>query len=96
MNSSLQKWSPYQWLGLVIGFILLIPLLAMQLTDEVRWMWGDFLFMGGLLLAAGSAGIWILRRLSGQWRWPALAGLGLLFLWVWAELAVGLVFNLGS
>jgi hypothetical protein len=33
--------------------LLLLPLIAMQFTDEVAWKLGDFVIFGGLLLAGG-------------------------------------------
>ncbi len=49
---------------LAIGTILLllIPLLAMQFTDEVRWGLFDFIFMGILLFGSGLAYEFIVTR----------------------------------
>jgi hypothetical protein len=38
---------------LATAFILLIPLLAMQFTDEVAWDLADFVIIGTLLLGTG-------------------------------------------
>src|SRR3982751_4077064 len=37
----------------VVALILLLPLLAMQFTDEVRWGVADFVIAGALLFGAG-------------------------------------------
>ncbi len=37
----------------VVALVLLLPLLAMQFTDEVGWSWADFVFAGALLFGAG-------------------------------------------
>jgi hypothetical protein len=38
---------------LAMAFLLLLPLVAMQLTDEVAWDLDDFVVAGALLLGAG-------------------------------------------
>ena len=39
--------------ALATGLILLIPLIAMQFTDQVAWSLSDFLIAGALLLSTG-------------------------------------------
>jgi hypothetical protein len=39
--------------ALVTAFILMLPLLAMQFTDEVVWDLTDFAVAGALLFSAG-------------------------------------------
>lgn len=86
----------FAWLALVTGAILLVPLVAMQLTSEVNWSAGDFLAMGLLLFTAGSLSILVSRKFSGKNR--LVAGIVILaaFLYIWAELAVGIFTNLGN
>ena len=72
--------------------LLLVPLAAMQLTDEVNWSAGDFVLMGVLLFASLTAYV----LLAARARKPAqrvVAGLavGAVFVVIWAELAVGAV-----
>ncbi len=76
----------------VTGFLLLIPLIAMQFTREVNWGIGDFVAAGILIFAAGMAYTLIARRVNAPWG-KAIAGLFVLCILalVWAELAVGIV-----
>ena len=37
----------------IVGLLLLIPLIAMQLTNEVNWSFFDFIIMGGMLSITG-------------------------------------------
>lgn len=77
--------------------ILLVPLVAMRFTSEVNWTGADFLVAAVLLLGAGGVLELLLRRLPE--RRQRLAGIGLLglaFAYLWAELAVGIFFRLGS
>ena len=73
--------------------LLTIPLVAMQLTDEVRWSVGDFVVMGLLLLGLGLSIELVLKKTKyTQKRWTYLSIVLLIFLLIWAELAVG-IFN---
>ena len=71
--------------------LLLIPLIAMHYSDEVRWTLIDFVIMGVLLLVAG---MWTQRVVKRVKSFPRRATyiilVILLFLLVWAELAVGI------
>jgi hypothetical protein len=70
--------------------LLLVPSVASLFTDEVQWSGLDYLIMGVMLLAVGSGIQWVLQKF--QSRRNRLIGVGLvvlLFLLVWAELAVG-------
>ncbi|MEK9781742.1 MAG: hypothetical protein VW266_02220 [Flavobacteriales bacterium] len=73
--------------------LLTIPLVAMQFTDEVRWSVVDFVVMGLLLLSLGLSIELVLKKTkSTQKRWIYLIIVLLIFLLIWAELAVG-IFN---
>ena len=71
--------------------LLLIPLIAMQFTEEVNWKISDFIVMGFLLLLAG-----VLIKLSSNivrkknYRITIIVIIIILFLLIWAELAVGI------
>jgi hypothetical protein len=71
--------------------LLMVPLLAMQFTDEVNWGVGDFIAAGVLLSCAGMAYLVAARRARGRLQTFAVAiVVVLVFGIVWAELAVGL------
>ncbi len=77
--------------ALVTLALLLVPLVAMQFTDQVRWSPMDFLVAGSLMFAAGFSFAQVLRAT----RRPLLRlafGLALAGAWlmVWANLAVGM------
>lgn len=74
------------------ALLLLLPLLAMQFTDEVAWDGADFLIFGAMLIAA--CGTYELAaRLTRARTHRAMAGLAIaaIFVLVWLQLAVGLV-----
>jgi len=76
---------------LSIPLLLLIPLIAMQFTDEVNWSPFDFLAMGILLLGAGLACEVVLRIIKKTEHRSILLFIILaLLLLIWAELAVGI------
>jgi peptidoglycan/LPS O-acetylase OafA/YrhL len=70
--------------------LLLIPLTAMQFSDSVDWDSTDFV-VAGLLIGTTGLGFELLTRSSKSNRAKLIIGivLGLAFLLVWAELAVG-------
>lgn len=83
--------------ALITGLLLLVPFIAMQFTDEVNWTAGDFVVMGTLLLIVGFVFELIVRRVKDKdRRFVAAVVLLLAFLYVWAELAVGIFTNWGS
>ena len=72
------------------ALILLIPLAAMQFSDEVDWGIFDFIVIGILLLSAGFAyELATLKMRSTRSRLAVAAGVVLLVALMWAELAVG-------
>lgn len=76
---------------LSVALILLIPLIAMQFTDEVNWNLMDFVVMGVLLLGTGLVVELVLRKVKKTSHRIAMCGAILLaFLLIWAELAVGI------
>jgi len=81
----------------VVAFILLIPLLAMQFTDEVVWDLADFIVMGGLLFGVGLAYELVARR-SEKTVYRGAFGVGLAgaFLLFWVNGAVGIIGNEGQ
>jgi len=83
------------WIAAATSFILLIPLIAMQFSDQVVWTPFDFIAAGILLFGTGSVFVFTTRKII-KYR----VALSILFLtalvYVWAELAVGIFTNLGS
>jgi len=75
----------------VTGLVLLVPLVAMQFTDEVAWTLGDFVVMGAMLFGA-SLGYELATRKSrsGAHRLGISVAIAGVFLLAWAHLAVGL------
>ncbi len=75
---------------LTVALLLLIPLIAMQFTDEVNWTLFDFVVMGILLLGTGLMCELVLRKVKKIGHRIAICGALLLaLLIIWAELAVG-------
>ena len=94
--SLLSSNSIFAWIALGTALLLLVPLVAMQFTNEVQWTLSDFIVMGALLSGIGSAFVIIARRILPKHRLPTGIALLALFLYIWAELAVGIFTNFGS
>lgn len=76
---------------LIIAILLLIPLAAMQFTDQVDWDLFDFIVLGILLLGTGLSCELVLRKIKKtKHRIIICAILLILFFLIWAELAVGI------
>ena len=75
----------------IVGLLLSIPLIAMQLTDEVNWSFFDFIIMGIMLSITGLAiGIIIKKIKYSKYRNIFITMIVMIFLLIWAELGVGL------
>ena len=75
----------------IVGLLLLIPLIAMQLTDEVNWSFFDFIIMGALLTITGLLiGIILQKVQNSKNRLILIITIVMMFFLIWAELAVGL------
>ena len=75
----------------VIAGLLLIPLIAMQFTDEVNWSISDFVIMGFLLSGTGLLCELAIRKVTKtKHRIILCAAVVGVFLVVWGELAVGI------
>jgi hypothetical protein len=76
------------------AFLLLLPLVAMQFTDEVNWDATDFAVFGAMLAVA--CGTYELAaRMTGNRAYRAAVGVAIAaaFILVWMNLAVGIIGN---
>ncbi|MBS3961438.1 MAG: hypothetical protein KGZ61_06360 [Sandarakinorhabdus sp.] len=78
------------WMGAAL--MLLLPAMAMQLTDAMNWGPGDFAVLGAMLLGAAGA-LELAARFSGSGAYLAAGGIavGTAFLVIVVNLAVGIV-----
>lgn len=89
-SSAGRIWRTIYWGGAAV--LLTIPAFAMQVTDEVDWGGEDFIAMGILLTLLGLGFELLMRFTRNTTRRVAIGGLFVFaFLFVWAEMAVGLV-----
>lgn len=73
------------------GMLLLIPLIAMKFTDEVNWELSDFMVAAGLLFGTSLLCELVMRTIQRKrMRLVLCFSLVLVFLIIWAELAVGI------
>jgi len=71
--------------------LLLIPLIAMQFTNQVNWTPSDFIVAAILLLSTGFAIDFVIKKVQAKkYRITLSAIIVVMFLLVWAELAVGI------
>jgi len=89
------RWRLAVWGG--AAALLSLPFVARQFTDEVQWTLSDFVVFGLLLLIVCSLFELAMRLLATRGaRIVAALAIVLGFLWVWAELAVGVFTDWGS
>lgn len=85
--------------ALATGMILLVPLVAMQFAHDVVWTGFDFAVAAVLLAGAGWTCLRTGLRVARLAVWQRIAVVGVLalaFAVLWVELAVGVLFNIGS
>ncbi len=72
--------------------MLLLPLLAMQVTDEMDWDVADFALFGAMLVGAGGT-YELAARMTGNTAYRAAVGVAVAaaFILVWMNLAVGII-----
>jgi len=79
-------------IALATALILLLPLLAMQFTDEVVWDLADFAVAGALLFGTGLTYELVARKIGSiEYRVAVGVALAAALILVWANLAVGLI-----
>jgi hypothetical protein len=77
---------------LAAGLILLLPLVAMQFTDEVVWSGADFFFAGVLLVGTGLMYELAARKAPNiAYRAGVAAALAAAFILIWLTGAVGII-----
>lgn len=88
-----RRWGAWRIAGW--GFavlLLLVPLAAMRVTDEVNWTAGDFIFAAVLLGSVGVAFEWAVRRSCNRaFRTGMALALAAASLTLWSNGAVGLI-----
>jgi hypothetical protein len=84
------RWRIAAWAAAAL--LLLLPLFAMQVTDQVVWDVADFAFFGALLVGAGVT-YELAARKTGNTAYRAAVGVALAaaFILVWMNLAVGVI-----
>lgn len=87
----------FLWIAIATGLILLIPLIAMQNSNDWNWDETDFIIIGTLLFGTGSLFVLAARKIRTKSRRVVI---GIIFaialIYIWAELAVGIFTNIGS
>ena len=74
------------------AFVLLLPLVAMQFTNEVNWDETDFIVFSAMLAVAGGT-YELAARMTGNSLYRAAVGVAVAaaFILVWINLAVGII-----
>ena len=81
-----KKWSVFSPL-----LLLLFPLVGTLVSNEVNWSFFDFIVMGMLILLVSFGIKLIIKRTNSMhYRILLIGSILLIFLLVWAELAVGI------
>jgi len=92
MNTNKTAYRSAAGIVLAAACILLLPLLAMQMTDEVGWDVADFAVAGALLSGTGLIYVLAAREIGNiTYRAAFGVALGVTLLLVWIELAVGII-----
>ena len=77
---------------LAIPLLLAIPFIAMQFTTAVNWSLGDFLVAALLLVLTVCAIAFVFKKISATvWQIGFCIVIVITLLFVWAQLAVGLI-----
>ena len=87
---SAHRWRIVAWGSAAL--LIVAPLLAMQVTDQVDWGVFDFVFAAMLIGGVGAGWELALRMTRNRaWRVAIAMALAAAFLLIWAELAVGII-----
>ena len=93
-NDLINNNSAFAWVVLGTAAVLSVPAAAMLFKWE-GWDWGplDFIIMGTLVFVFGTLYVLTARVVSRQYRILVAAAHLIAFLYIWAELAVGVFFK---
>lgn len=79
-----------KWVDFSPLLILLLPLIGMFFSNEINWSFFDFIVMGILILSLSFSIKQVLKSTKNiNYRILIIALILILFLLIWAELAVG-------
>ena len=79
-----------KWVVFSPLLILLLPLIGMFFSNEINWSFFDFIIMGILILSLSFSIKQVLKATKNiNYRILIIALILILFLLIWAELAVG-------
>jgi len=92
MNKNQSLYKSIALIALTVGLLLMIPLIAMQFSNDVVWTLSDFVFAGTLLFGTGLS-YRLMTRKSGLPIYRIAIGLALFtgLLLIWVNLAVGII-----
>ncbi len=104
--SKIKQNRVFLWIASGTMILLIIPLALMVFkipmssygsgNDVLNWDFTDFMLMGLLIFGISSIFVLIARRINTKYLFTVGIILFLLFLWIWAELAVGIFTNWGN
>lgn len=71
-------------------FLLLIPLISMIFTNEVKWSLYDFLIMGVMIFCFSISINKILSKSKSKMKYVYVFSVVIIFILLWIEIAVGI------
>ncbi len=93
INTSLMRNKNIIYIALTTALLLLIPLVAMRFTNEVKWTLFDFVFAGTLIFGTGLLFEVARKKAAGNGAYKLAAGAALaaVFFLIWINGAVGII-----
>ena len=92
MDKQVKFYQSIPAVALGTAALLMVPLVAMQFTDEVDWSIIDFVIAGALLFGTGTLFVLVMRAPENIiYKCAMVLTIGATFLMIWANLAVGLI-----
>jgi len=105
-NDVVMQNKVFLWVATGTLLLLLIPFLLMTFKiplldpgsgmEVINWTLFDFIVMGSLIFGASSVFVFSARRIDKKYRLTVAIACVIGFVWLWAELAVGIFTNWGS